>query len=196
MPASTFATEVREQTQFESRLPAINRTLNYEFRWLRPWEHEVKTADALGLDWMYFVRLDRQGKNPLSFITRLADFAARHALAGRSVVSSRRVTRTDRSRSPVDETKIRKASQRPESLLAMVEDRRPSPSDMAALRIDFTDWLSRLSGRQRSIALELASGTPTQQAAKRFHVTPGRISQYRVELRRSWEAFRGVGGLS
>ncbi len=196
MPTSTSTTAAAVQTKFESALPTVERTLAYSLRRLRPSKREDKTADALGLAWMYFVRLDRQGKNPLGFITTLANFAARHAMVGRSVVSSGGCTRSDACGLPQERQSPREFSLHAESLLEMVEDRRPSPADMAVLRIDFSDWLSRLSGRQRNMALELASGTSTQEAAKRFNVTPGRISQYRAQLRRDWESFQGNGSPS
>jgi hypothetical protein len=74
----------------------------------------------------------------------------------------------------------------------LIEDRRAGPADVAAWRIDFTEWLRRLTTRLRRIALALAAGETTSAAAKMFGVSPARISQIRDLLRRSWEAYQGA----
>jgi transposase-like protein len=72
-----------------------------------------------------------------------------------------------------------------------VEDKRATPADVAACRIDFAEWLRRLTARLRKIALALAAGETTSAAARMFGVTPARISQIRQWLKESWEAFQG-----
>jgi hypothetical protein len=72
-----------------------------------------------------------------------------------------------------------------------VEDKRSSPADVAALRIDFSEWLRGLSSRVRRIAALLASGETTSAVAKLVGLTCGRISQVRRELWASWHAFHG-----
>ena len=59
------------------------------------------------------------------------------------------------------------------------------------MRIDFSDWLKSLSRRLRRIANLLATGETTGAAAKKFRVTPGRISQIRRQLEQSWRTFQG-----
>jgi hypothetical protein len=77
----------------------------------------------------------------------------------------------------------------------LVEDRTATPAGIAASRIDFQAWLRRLSRPQRRVAKVLASGERTMAAAKRFRLSPARISQLRGELRASWEEFqKGVVG--
>ena len=73
----------------------------------------------------------------------------------------------------------------------ILEDRRAGPAEIAACKIDFQDWLGLLPRRQRKIALALASGESTSAAAKLFGVTATRISQLRLWLKGSWEAFQG-----
>ena len=68
-----------------------------------------------------------------------------------------------------------------------------TPAEVAACRIDFAEWLRRLTGRLRRIALALASGETTKGAAEKFGLSPARISQLREWLRKSWEAFQGEG---
>jgi hypothetical protein len=56
---------------------------------------------------------------------------------------------------------------------------------------DFASWLRLLPTLRRKIALALASGETTSATAKKFGVTPARISQLRQWLKESWEAFQG-----
>ena len=73
----------------------------------------------------------------------------------------------------------------------LVEDRHAGPADTAASRLDFADWLRLLPRRLRRIAETLATGGTTKKAAKRFRVSPGRISQLRRELQQAWDDFQG-----
>ena len=68
-----------------------------------------------------------------------------------------------------------------------MEDRQASPAEVAMTRIDFRDWLQRLSHQKRRIAELLASGETTQSVARQFKLSAGRISQLRRELQTSWE---------
>ena len=73
----------------------------------------------------------------------------------------------------------------------LVEDRNATPADLAASRIDFPAWLATLSRRNRRIALRLADGDAAGSVARRFGISPGRISQLRRELAEAWQAFHG-----
>jgi DNA-binding NarL/FixJ family response regulator len=73
----------------------------------------------------------------------------------------------------------------------VVEDRHVGPAEVAATRMDFAAWLRVLPGRLRKIARVLATGETTTTVAKRFHVSQGRISQIRMELKQAWERFQG-----
>ena len=72
----------------------------------------------------------------------------------------------------------------------MENDRTPV-ADQVAFRIDFPAWLNGLSARDRQIVDELAVGERPGDVARRFRVSPARISQLRSELRHSWEGFTG-----
>jgi hypothetical protein len=63
--------------------------------------------------------------------------------------------------------------------------------DIVAFRCDFPAWLETLSCRDRRIAKFLALGNRTSDAARKFDVCEGRISQLRRELAESWKAFTG-----
>ena len=73
----------------------------------------------------------------------------------------------------------------------LVEDRKAGPAEIAAARIDIGEWFSRLPKHKRRIAKTLARGETTKQAARKFKVSPGRISQTRRELQQAWLDFQG-----
>jgi hypothetical protein len=77
----------------------------------------------------------------------------------------------------------------------LLEDKRATPADVAACRIDFAEWLRRLTARLRKIALALAAGETTKSAAEQFGLSPARISQLRELLKKSWESFQGDPGI-
>jgi hypothetical protein len=78
---------------------------------------------------------------------------------------------------------------------AVVQDTRSAPvTDVVAFRIDFADWLGRLSRRKRRIAELLALGNRAKAVSQRFRVSEARTAQLRRELAASWAAFGGENG--
>jgi len=74
--------------------------------------------------------------------------------------------------------------------LAMRRATRTAPvPDIVTFRVDFADWLASLSRRKRRITETLALGHRTQDVARRFHLSSGRVSQLRRELATSWREF-------
>ncbi len=75
---------------------------------------------------------------------------------------------------------------------AVVQDTRSAPvPEIVAFRCDFPAWLQTLTRRDRRIAKFLALGNRTSDAARKFGVCEGRISQLRRELAESWKEFTG-----
>jgi DNA-directed RNA polymerase specialized sigma24 family protein len=80
---------------------------------------------------------------------------------------------------------------------AVVEDTRSAPvPETVAFRMDFADWLHRMPKRNRQIVEFLAIGNRTGEAARKFGVSEGRVSQLRRELDESWRAFTGESPLA
>jgi hypothetical protein len=182
--------------RFLSMVPAIRRTAEMCFRKCRrEFRHEM-VEEVVANCLMAYARLVERGKEELAFPTALARFAIAQVRQGRQVgnrlnsndVSSRwaqqrkgfQVERLDQFDASDDEWKE-----------VLVEDQRATPADIAASRIDFAAWLASMSLLRRKIAECLAAGETTHGAAKRFAVSPGRISQIRREFQESWLAFHG-----
>lgn len=73
----------------------------------------------------------------------------------------------------------------------VIEDRHAGPAEVVRVRLDFDAWLRSLPRRNRRIARFLALGNRTGDAARKFGVSEGRISQLRTELKRAWDDFVG-----
>jgi hypothetical protein len=73
----------------------------------------------------------------------------------------------------------------------LLEDRHATPAEIAAMKIDFHQWLSALPVRIRRIAKLLAVGESTSAVSQKVDLTPARISQIRSWLRLSWQSFIG-----
>jgi hypothetical protein len=65
--------------------------------------------------------------------------------------------------------------------------------DAAAFRIDFPQWRGTRSERDRRLIDLLMLDTATQDAARTFGVSPGRVSQKRLEFNADWHRFQGEG---
>ena len=73
----------------------------------------------------------------------------------------------------------------------LIEDRHAGPSETAAARMDVAEWFDSLPKHKRRVAETLARSETTKATARKYRVSPGRISQIRRELDASWREFQG-----
>ena len=71
----------------------------------------------------------------------------------------------------------------------IVEDKTAGPFDIVRTKLDVADFFDRLPRRTRRIAQFLSLGNRTADAARKFGVSQGRVSQLRRELAASWKTF-------
>jgi hypothetical protein len=177
-------------------LPAIQRQARIAFHHLDAEARDEMVEEVVANAFVAYGRLVELGKAELAYPTPLASNGIKQAKAGRKVggklnvrdVSSRhcqvtkgvKVGRLDHFDEESQEWKE-----------IIVEDRKAGPAETACCRIDFGDWLASLSRRYRKIAMILAMGESTKRVARRFRVSPGRISQIRRELLDAWNRFQG-----
>ncbi len=185
-----------QHAAFLAMLPAIRRSAQVAFRKLPPELRHDLIEEVVANSYVAFARLVERGQADRALATPLARYAIAQIRVGRRVGSRLRI---GDAMSNYAQFRKQFAVERLDHFSdedgcwkeVLVEDRRATPANVAATRIDFTEWLRRLTARLRKIALALAAGETTSAAAKMFGVTPARISQIRDLLKRSWEAFQG-----
>ena len=142
--------------------PPFTTGFAYAFRGLRPEAKQEAIQGSLANAAVAYARLHEQGRADIAYATPLANFAVRQFLAGRRVggqlnlndVMSRHA---QRHHNLVVE-RLDRRDYGGEWKEILVEDRRFTPAETAAARIDFADWLSQLCRRDRGIATTLATG--------------------------------------
>jgi hypothetical protein len=181
--------------KFLQLLPGIERQAAYHLRHLSPADREEAIQDVVVHAFVSYVRLTERGQAALAFASPLAHYGACRFLAGRRVgqplnrndVSSEYCRR--RTGVQIEPLQHFDAPNQAWQELA-VEDRHAGPAEVAAIRIDFGDWLESLPERTRRVAESLTSGETTSAVARVFGLTPGRISQLRRELYTAWRVFQ------
>jgi len=178
---------IRERIEMHARI---------YFRHIRCWfKKDDLIAETIALAWKWFRRLAAKGKDARQFASALASFAAR------AVKSGRRVAGQPKAKDAMNEQaqqrhgfyvgKIPDFSTLDANPLseALCETPDHDPARLAAFRCDMPAWLARLGHRNRKIAVEMAQGEKTLALARRFHISPGRVSQLRREFHEDWLHF-------
>ena len=62
--------------------------------------------------------------------------------------------------------------------------------EQVAFRMDFPQWLSTYSDRDRRLALDMLAGERTLDVSDKFGLSPGRISRMRMQFHDSWQRFQ------
>ena len=70
--------------------------------------------------------------------------------------------------------------------VARIDD---NPADLAALRVDYPEFVATLTDRQQRLLAAFLAGHTTSQIARRLGVTGGYISQVRRRIVELWHAF-------
>jgi RNA polymerase sigma factor (sigma-70 family) len=186
--------EAHENERFVAMLPRIRRRARRAFCSLRPELKEDLIQEVIANAYCAYVRLVGRGKADVAYATPLATFAILQVIAGRQVGTKRnlRDVLSPQARAAgeiiverLDEFDHDQGDWR----AALLEDRRATPADTAAARIDVAAWLRSLPDRSRRIATTLAMGESTRSVSQQFSLSSARISQLREELKTSWETF-------
>jgi hypothetical protein len=186
----------RRNDKFLSMLPAIREQANFAFRRMSLEVREELIQEVVAQAYSLFVRLCQRRKLAVVYPTPLAQFAIKKVRAGRRIGSRGNIRDVTSPRVRVAKgfriEHLDKFNQRTGQWReALVEDRTAGPAETAVARIDWAAWLRSLTRRQRTIASVLATGETTGVAARRFRISPARISQLRLWFRENWEQFHG-----
>jgi hypothetical protein len=195
--------------QFLAILPRIERHARVYFRQFSQVTKEEAVADVVALSWKWFRRLVERGKDVNGFVSTLATYAAKAVQNGRrlcgqlkakDVLSARAQRRHGFKVEPLP-TSTRTshaelyavAGQRQLDIYEerLQDNTRTPPDEQAAFRLDFPAWLTTRTERDRRIIADMAVGERTKHLARRFGLSPARVSQLRREYRDDWLMFTG-----
>ena len=183
------------QNAFLTILPRIQKQAWNAFQGLSFDLKQELQSEVVGHCWKSFVKLFELGRHEDVPPITLARFAIRAVRSGRRVGASLNINDVSsdycqnrlgiRSTSfcMIDQNEVHWA----ESLIA---DQRARPDQLVMARIDFAEWLQTLKPLHRKVAQHLSLGESTHSTARIFNLTPGRISQIRRLLERSWLSFQ------
>jgi hypothetical protein len=184
--------------RFLALVPRIETHARIAFRQLKcPDSRNDAVAESVALAWHWYQRLARRGKDAAEFAAALARFAARRVRAGRRLCGVENgkdilVNRTQRRFGFSVGTLPTYSTLEGTPLEEALQDNTVSPvPEQAAFRIDFPEWLSTLSDREREMVEDLAVGRQTREVARKFGVTAGAVSHRRRDFHRSWLRYQG-----
>jgi len=178
-------------------LPIIRNYARGAFSRLNPDLRQDLIQEVIANAMVAYVRLVQQGRVALAYPTVLARYGIAQVRDGRRVGASLNIndamSRYCQMKKGVIVARLDYFDEEENQWCeAVVEDTRTaSVSDIVSFRVDFADWLSFLKRRDRRIAEFLALGNRTREAARKFGVSEGRVSQLRRELAESWKEFTG-----
>ena len=182
---------------YAKMLPSIKRHARIAFRYLNPEEKQERVQNVLCNTWEALVRLARRGKLDQAFPSVLAKFAEKqtrdHRITGGHLNIKDILSKYCQVNKDVVVQRLDRFNDQEDCWeQAVVQDTRNSPvPEIVAFRCDFADWLKSLKRRDRRIAQFLSLGNRTSDAARKFKVSEGRVSQLRRELAESWKKFVG-----
>jgi hypothetical protein len=180
-------------------LPRIRLHARIAFRGLDPDARQEAVQDVECNAWKAFVALVERGKADLAYAMPLAKYGVRQYRDHRRVGAKLNVLDV---LSPYCQNRKHLTVERLDKFdhdenkwqEVLVEDRHAGPADVVCTKLDFAAYLRSLPLRLRRIAKFLAKGETTTATAEKFHVSAGRISQMRRELKALWQHFAGDDG--
>ncbi len=183
-------------TAFLTMLHKIETHARIFFRDVKcPDKKADRIAESVALAWVWFRNLARRGKDATAFPCVLASFAARHVKAGRRLCGQERSNDAmsavaQQRHSFVVEKLSDYSTLNGTPLEEALQDNRRSPvPDQVSFRLDFPAWLTTLSERDQRVVEDLALGHRTIDVARKYGISPGRVSQLREQFRRDWMRF-------
>ncbi len=196
------------QEQFEEALPDMDKILRHYFRSWPPERRQELIADARAALWAAWHSLTRRGRDPVQLgITGIAARCCRYVRSGRKVGNRNHgrgcldvLDHRARRRLGIEIISLDRHDETTTGAPVgawrqwLAESNFVTPADEAAFRVDFGRWLADLPDRKRMMAEMLAEGHETGAVARRVGVSPGRVSQVRLELEANWTQYQSQAG--
>jgi len=155
----------------------MQKTARVAFPNLDADKREEAVANVIALCWKFWHRLGERGRaDEAGLLKSVCWFAIKQ------VKSFRTVCTAAKPRCPMTLRAWGKVSFEPGNLEDFVGWTTPV-LDAVSFRIDIPRFLNTLSQRQKNLALDLAGGMTTSEAATKYNRTPGAISQLRTRFK-------------
>jgi hypothetical protein len=192
-------------------LTVVQRHASVVFRTLPEVEREEAIAEAVAAAYVAYRRLRDRGIDPArEFPSMMATFAVRQVRDGRRVggrrsskdVLSPRAQRRHGFRVQSLPMSTRRSHEEVHTTIhgqgrmdcfeeMLHEDRKTPVPEQAAFRIDWPEFMRSLSQRDRWLATFLSLGNSAKEAAEKFRLSQGRVTQLRQGWCREWRARQG-----
>jgi hypothetical protein len=173
------------QDSFVTYLPHLRRIARYAFRHLEPERRAEAVSNTIALCWKAWHRLGELDKADSPGILRaIVWYSVKQTKAGRKI---------DWAGKPRDVLSLRsfgKVRFDPWNLEDYVGKETPIP-EQVIFRVDVPAFLATLTTRQRNLALDLAQGMTTTEAAAKYNRSPGAISQFRRRFKILFDQYFG-----
>lgn len=171
------------QNVFVQRMPSLQRMAKISFRHLPPEAKQESITNSIALAWKFFYRLFLRGRcEEAGILASCMRFAIRQTREGRTPQGCARI-RDVLTRRWVGPTRLDDFD--PEEFVAT---NTPIP-DAVSFRVDIPAFFETLNERQRNMAVDLAGGMTTTEAAAKYGLSPGRISQFRREFKDLFDVY-------
>jgi hypothetical protein len=209
---SAFNANAIEQlhTQYLELVPRIEQHANIFFRGI-PCAHKRadKVAECLALGWKWFLSVQEKGKDISTFTMVFVYLVAKAVKSGRKLTGMEKakdvMSQQAQARNSFTVESLPASNQRSHDNLYGTSDgqrlqdiweerlqddlQTPIP-DQVAFRLDWPRFIATLTQRDRELAEFLSLGHRAKQAADRFKLTPGRVTQLRQQWCREWQIFQ------
>ncbi len=187
-------------------LPAVRTHAGIQFRHLSKLDREEAMAEADAGAFINYKSAERRGKNHRLRPSTVATFAVLGVKDGRRCGGGRESRKDALSPwaqraggfqtvpLPAFEDSSFDCLRAPDQPVwkdRLLHDCRTLPSDQAAFRIDWSDFMAGQSDRSRTLIAMLAAGRKQVEVADHLGVTPPSICRRRKKALREWEVFQG-----
>ena len=192
---------------FLKYLPAVQTHAAFKFRHLSAVEREEAIAEATAAAFLNIHNCVRNGKSQNLHPSTVAKYAVLHVRSGKHVGGGR-----DRAKdvlSPRAQSRqgfqvlglpwdsphaydCMKDSTAPAWRDRLQEDRRANVADLAAIRLDLSEFLRRQHDRTRRALAMLAAGYRQVDVAEKLGVTPAAVCQRIKKAEREWVNWQGT----
>ena len=182
------------QDGFLVMLPTIDRYARRAFCNLRGEAKDDAVSEVIASCLCAYYRLFRRNEVQRAFASTLVRYAVALYYSGRRVGASQCsgdvYSRRPNRRSASSMLSICVPQDQYGTWKERLTDNHTTPiPDQVHFRIEFPQWLRALTPRNRKIVETLSLGYTTEEVARQFRISSGRVSQLRREFYESWNQF-------